>query len=138
MQDFLCPFSQTLRSEAFGCAHGVAVTRRDGPDVCCNSRPAQERCSALFQRMKQRALPAFGVEDDPQRMPHSVLVKIQFGGLLGLQQNLGGPSPQSDRVENIHALVDHAVTSYGSLTDVPVADLIADITSYKVKRRRGR
>ena len=137
-EEYKCPFYQTLRSEAFGCAQGLAVTRRDGPDVCCTSQPAQERCAALFRTMKQSALPAFGVDDDPQQMPHSILVKIQFGGLLSLQRHLGLASADFDRVENIHELVAHAVSTFGSVADIPCADLVPDITAYKVKRRRGR
>ncbi len=138
MMEFKCPFNQTLRSEAFGCVHAATITRRDGPDVGCTSQPAQERCSALFEQMKRSALPAFGVADDPQQMPHSVVVKVQYGGLLGLQRHLGFASPEPARVENIDALVARAVTVCGSLTDIPYAALVGDISAYKVKRRRNR
>ncbi len=138
MVELKCPFNQTLRSEVFGCAHAAAITRRDGPDVCCTSQPAQERCSALFEEMKRSALPAFGVADDPQQMPYSVVVKVQFGGLLGLQRHLGMVSPEPAQVENIDALVERAVAVHGGLADIPYADLIGDISAYKVKRRRTR
>ncbi len=133
-----CPFNQPLRSEAFGCVHARAITRRDGPDVCCTSQPAQERCSAVFELMKTSALPDFGVADDPQQMPYSVVVKIQFGGLLGLQRHLGVGSPDPHRVENIDALVQRAVAVHGSPAEIPYGDLIGDISAHKIKRRRAR
>lgn len=138
MVELKCPFNQTLRSEAFACVHAAAITRRDGPDVCCTSQPAQERCSVLFEEMKRSALPAFGVADDPQQMPYSVVVKVQFGGLLGLQRHLGTASPDPERVENIDALVERAVTVHGSPAEIPYGDLVDDISAYKVKRRRAR
>ncbi len=138
MLELKCPFNQTLRSEAFACVHAAAITRRDGPDVCCTSQSAQERCSVLFEEMKRSALPAFGVADDPQQMPYSVVVKVQFGGLLGLQRHLGMVSPDPARVDNIDALVEGAIEIHGSLADVPYADLTGDISAYKVKRRRTR
>ncbi len=138
MVELKCPFNQTLRSETFGCVHAAAITRRDGPDVCCTSQPAQERCTALFEGMKRSALPAFGVADDPQQMPYSVVVKVQFGGLLGLQRHLGMASPDPARVDNIDALVERAVSVHGSLADIPYADLSGDISAYEVKRRRAR
>ena len=73
------------------------MTRRGGPDVVCASDEAHQQCENLFQRMKQVALPAFGVEDDLLSMPHSVLVKIQFGGLLGLQRLQGNGTAESSR-----------------------------------------
>ena len=138
MDEFKCPFNQTLRSELFGCEHALTVTRRDGPDVNCSSRQAQSQCSAVFQAMKQSALAALGVADDPQQMAHSVLVKVQFGGLLGLQHSLHMAPSETDRVENINALVGQAVSHFGSVAEIPYADLSAAITAFQVKRRRKR
>ena len=89
MEEYKCAFSNTLVTGQFGCEKAEQVTRRGGPDVVCSSDKAHQQCEKLFQRMKQAALPAFGVEDDLLSMPHSVLVKIQFGGLLGLQRLQG-------------------------------------------------
>ncbi len=86
--------------------------------------------------MKQAALPAFGVEDDLLSMPHSVLVKTQHGGLLGLQRLLDGGSAVADEVKNIHALVDRAVEKYGGPDAIPCQAFVEDMTSYKLKRRR--
>ena len=88
MEAYKCAFSNTLITKQFGCEKGEQVTRRGGPDVACTSEEAHLRCEKLFQQMKAAALPAFGVEDDLLSMPHSVLVKIQIGGLLGLQRLL--------------------------------------------------
>ena len=138
MDEPRCPFNQTLRSEIFGCEHAVAVTRRDGPDVSCASQRGQARCTAVFQGMKGSALAALGVEDDPQQVAHSVVVKVQFGGLLGLQRRLGAAPPEPERIENIDALMERAVEHFGSVADIPYTDLSADISAHQVKRRRNR
>ncbi len=64
-----CAFSYTLIQEQFRCENAQAITRREGPDACCTSATAHVQCSELLQRMRQAALPSFGVTDDPQRMP---------------------------------------------------------------------
>src|SRR3990167_690968 len=64
MEEYKCAFSNTLVTSQFGCEKGEQVTRRGGPDVVCSSDEAHQQCENLFQRMKQVALPAFGVEDD--------------------------------------------------------------------------
>ena len=136
MEEYKCAFSNTLVTNQFGCEKGEQVTRRGGPDVACTSDEAHRHCEKLFQRMKQTALPAFGVEDDLLSMPHSVLVKIQFGGLLGLQRLLGDGTADTDAVKNIHHLVGKAVAKYGDLDAVPCRAFVEDMTSYKLKRRR--
>ena len=136
MEEYKCAFSNTLVTEQFGCENGEQVTRRGGPDIACTSEQAHQRCERLFQRMKEAALPAFGVEDDLLSMPHSVVVKIQFGGLLGLQRLLEDGSAARDAVDNIHVLVDRALAKYGDLDAIPCPAFVEDITSYKLKRRR--
>jgi hypothetical protein len=135
MEEYKCAFSNTLVTSQFGCEKGVQVTRRDGPDVVCASDEAHQQCEKLFQRMKQAALPAFGVEDDLLSMPHSVLVKIQFGGLLGLQRLLGDSTNESVVVKNIHGLVGQAIGKHGGLDAIPCRAFVEDMTSYKLKRR---
>ncbi|MEK7717042.1 MAG: hypothetical protein AAB322_04735 [Pseudomonadota bacterium] len=136
MEEHKCAFSNTLVTGQFGCEKGEQVTRRGGPDVVCTSDEAHRQCDKLFQRMKQAALPAFGVEDDLLSMPHSVLVKIQFGGLLGLQRLQGNGTDESAVVKNIHGLVGQTIGKYGGLDAIPCQAFVEDMTSYKLKRRR--
>lgn len=132
MEEYKCAFSNTLVTNQFGCEKGKQVARRGGPDIACTSEAAHLRCEKLFQQMKAAALPAFGVEDDLLSMPHSVLVKIQFGGLLGLQRLLESGSAE---VENVHDLIEQATGRYGNLDAIPCPALVEDMTSYKLRRR---
>ena len=131
-----CAFSVTQITGQFACEKGQQVTRRGGPDVACTSEEAHQQCARLFQRMKDVALPAFGVEDDLLSMPHSVLVKIQFGGLLSLQHLLDGSVAVSAEVKNIDGLIGRALKQYGNLEAIPCTAFVEDMTSYKLKRRR--
>lgn len=135
MDEYKCAFSSTLITNQFGCEKAEQVTRRGGPDIACTSDEAHHRCDKLFQQMKAAALPAFGVEDDLLSMPHSVLVKIQHGGLLGLQRLLEPGTADSGAVQNVHALVDQAVGKYNHLDAIPCPALVQDMTSYKLRRR---
>ena len=136
MEEHKCAFSNTLVTNQFGCEKGAQVTRRGGPDVVCASDEAHQQCEKLFQRMKQTALPAFGVEDDLLSMPHSVQMKIQFGGLLGLQRLQDKGTDESTVVKNIHGLVGQAIGKHGGLDAIPCQTFVEDMTSYKLKRRR--
>ena len=134
-EQYRCAFSQPLLQEAFGCRNALAITRRGGPEVCCTSDAAHADCAALFERMKAAALTAMGMVDDPVQMPHSVVVKVQFGGLLGLQALVDAPA---DRVEDIVSLVGQVLARFGDPATLPYDKLAEDIAAYKLKRRRGR
>lgn len=134
MEYLKCAFSAPLVTGAFGCAQAEAVTRRGGPDIACRAAASSRRCATLFERLKAAALPAFGVEDDLGSMPHSVLVKIQHGGLLGLQRLLEGRDAEA--VSDVDALLERAVARYAAVEAVPCAELVGDMTGYRLRRRR--
>jgi len=136
MDEHKCPFSAPLVARQFGFASSQEFIHRGGTEINCTDAATHARCDRLFQRMKAEALPAFGVEDDLLSMPHSVLVKIQHGGLLGLQRLQRAEPKVAERVEDVRALVAEAVLRFGE--DVPCAPLVEDITAFKPRARRGR
>jgi len=136
LDGFKCAFSGTLVSEQFGCSCARAVVRRGGPEIACGGADEHMRCAKLFDCLKSASLPAFGVPDDPLQMPHSVLLKVQFGGLAGIQRLLG--TSTDDIVRDINALVADAVEKFGGLDQVPCADLVEGIVTCTIRRRRAR
>ena len=133
-----CAFSQTLIGGQFACTHAEPVVRRGGAEIACRSVDASQRCSTLMQCLKNSALPAFGVEDDLLSMPHSVLVKIQFGGLLGVQRLLDTALSDTDSVSDINELVEQAQNNFSTLETIPYAGIVADMTGFKPRRRGKR
>jgi hypothetical protein len=136
MEEHKCPFSTPLVTRQFGCTHAREVIHRGGTEINCMDVGAHTRCTHLFQCLKLAALPAFGVEDDLLSMPHSVIVKIQYGGLLGLQRLLKSEAQVAERVEDVQALVAEASLRYSG--EIPCAPLVDVITSFKTRARHGR
>ena len=132
----ICPFGSTLVTETCHCAHADQVVRRGGAEIICQNVAAYTRCTTLMQKLKDVVLPAFEVEDDLTSMPHSVIQKIQFGGLSGLQQ-LVTPDA-TGKIADIVNMLDTLEANYGSLDKLPYQELVPVITEYKLKRRRGR
>lgn len=130
-----CPFEHPLIGEIHGCSKAQSVSKRDGPHAVCTVTTAAARCQRLFEAFKQAALPVFDVPDDLEKMPHSVPVKIQYGGLQGLHTQLHGTG---DSIPDIHVLVDAAEARFGDITRIPCADYVALMTAHKVQRRSGR
>ena len=138
MSERICPFSATLVKEDFACHRASLIVRRGGAEIACSGEQAHARCSNLFQRLKDVSLPVFGVEDDLLKMPHSVLVKIQYGGLLSLQQNMNISAEPRSTVADIDSLIAAAVGRFGSIDVIPCEDFCNAIVSYKLPGRGKR
>ncbi len=135
MDEFKCAFSGTLIGGGFGCVRAQHVTRRGGPDVVCGDVSAYGRCADVHARMKSIALPAFGVEDDLLSMPHSVSMKIQFGGLLGLQKQMLDTAAVADAVTDVDALLQQALAHYGGVDALPYTAVVPAMIACKLRRR---
>ncbi len=131
-----CPFAAPLTQPQYHCHLAEEVVRRGGSEFNCRDAASHSRCLRLHEQLKQAALPAFEVEDDLLSMPHSVLVKIQYGGLLGLQRLLLGSSHNESGIEDIDHLVGQTVEHYGGVEDIPCTSLTGDMQAFRVSRRR--
>ena len=130
-----CPFAASITARRADCAKATQVVRRGGSEYDCSDAQAHARCTALFARLKPVGLSVFAVEDDLTQMPHSVLVKIQGGGLAGLQR-LAGQS--AERIADIDTLITHAVDDAGGVDGIAVDALGADMDAYRLERRSRR
>jgi hypothetical protein len=138
MSNPICPFSATLVSGDFACRHAEAIIRRGGTEIACRSGSSHSNCLALHRAMKAVALADQGYEDDLTQIPHSLLVKIQYGGLLGLQRIMAGDGEPEAPVSDIDSLVRSAIARFGSTTDVPCDRFCEDMTAYRLPGRRSR
>jgi hypothetical protein len=129
---YKCSFAATLIGGHFGCAQAENVVRRGGPEIACRAEQAHLRCSALFNVLKDTALPSLGFQDDLSLTPNSVYQKIQFGGLSGLARLIG----ETGRIGDIEALVARTLAHYDAIENIPCAEVVSDIEAAKLKSRR--
>ena len=137
MRNNRCVFALPQIAEDFSCQYGELVTRRAGPDIACSSDRMCQLCSNLYEQFKIAGLAAFEYEDDLTQVPHSVWVKIQYGGLLGLQNTLDLQAGQT-AVANIATLVEQAVQNYECLERLPYQDIVPVMREFRMRRRRKR
>jgi hypothetical protein len=136
-----CPFAAPITTGRAACTKANEVVRRGGSEYDCTDVAAHNRCEALFDGLKQTGLAAFDVPDDLTQMPHSVLVKIQTGGLTGLRRLLEPDTDPAAPVHDVATLVDAAVAAHGSIGQVPIGGLADDMLNTRLERRghrRGR
>ena len=134
MNSDACCFAITQISNEFGCENGELVTRRAGPDIACQSDMCREKCLIVHEHLKRVGLDAFEYEDDLTQVPHGVWVKIQFGGLLGLQAETSDNS--SNTIENISHLISSAEQQFSHLDQLPYEKVVSSMQKFKTRRRK--
>lgn len=139
MTDLICPFSAPLAQEAYKCSHARKVIRRGGEEIACDNDSVHSSCKAVHDHCKQATLLQMGLEDDLLSVPHSSLVKIQFGTLMGLQQTMTHVDARYHEEEpDIPDLVTHAITHYSSVASIPTENTCNASMEFKLQRRRRK
>lgn len=130
-----CIFEKALLSRCADCSQAERRNIAEREAVACRSIVAQTQCSEL--RALLRANSAFSLKmiaDAP--IPHAKDIKVQCGGLLGLQTQLNidvGYPP----IANVYALVVAAANRYGSFERLPYGEIVQSVVAYEPRRRRG-
>lgn len=137
MNNDACAFAITQIANEFGCTHGELVTRRAGPDIACHSESMCKDCRYVHEQMKIVGLAEFEFEDDLTQVPHGIWMKIIYGGLQGLQMNVGIADDLCP-VENISEVIVAANQQYQELSKIPYQKLVPAMRQHKSKRRKAR
>ena len=87
--------------------------------------------------MRQNAAFALKLPDvDGSPLPHAKELKVQIGGLLGLQGLLFSEKRNDEKVKDIAHIISQAVQQFGSLTEIPFNEIVKSITSFEGRPRR--
>ncbi|MGD8407326.1 MAG: hypothetical protein PVG50_02185 [Thiohalophilus sp.] len=135
-----CIFEKSINSRRSTCEHGRRFNLADREGVACSSEAGNHRCRVFLDMMRKNA--SFALQqlhiDGP--LPHAKEIKVQTGGLLGLQGVLHPEKSDAERVENIAGILREAMDRYGDFEQLPYAELVKTIVRFegRNKRRRGK
>ena len=116
----------------------MPIIRRGGEEIACNNTAMHGNCKAVHEHIKQAALIELDLEDNLLSLPHSTLVKIQYGGLIGLQQAMNNPSINNSYTKNIASLINDTLAEHGTSRQIPAKETNEAIQTYKLTRRRRK
>lgn len=126
-----CVFANALRSRTAGCelSQRQALAERDV--LVCASPVARTNCGTLAALLHERARFALRLPPPGRPLVHALALRLQCGGLAGLQASLGEAQP------DVHRMVGRAQALHGSLTELPWPQIVAAIVAWQ-PRQRGR
>jgi len=134
-----CAFEKSVLTNQCDCrqAERFCIAEREG--VHCNSEQGQQRCLALLALLREQA--RFALRSNPEEkgaLPHGKAIRIQVGGMRGLQAVLDPGQPASDQIDDVDGLIGRAVQAYGRLEALPFSEIMPQIAAYQGRTRTRR
>ena len=133
-----CPYEKSILTNNCLCSQAkrFCIAEREG--VHCGTDEAQARCLELLQLLRQRARFALKATDDRTALPHAKAMRIQVGGLRGLHAAVAPDAPVPVKIDDVHGIIEAAVTRFGDLSRLPFQVIIQQIAAYKGRKRLRR
>ncbi len=126
----LCPFEKSILTACAACSRAEKHNVAEREIVLCDQPQARERCIILRDALRENFMFALGHTHCDQPLPHAQEMRVQCGGLQGLQVALDGDSHVSD----VAALVDTALQKFGEFADFPYAKILQSARAYQRAR----
>ncbi len=124
-----CVFERAILAGCAQCELAKRQALAEREIVACTLEVARINCATLAALLRERATFALRLPRLSEPLGHAKVMKLQCGGLLGLQVELGEP------VADIHAMVQHAKVNGASLLDLPWDRIVASIVAWQPRHR---
>ena len=126
-----CPFTPLLLGRRAACSRASRFLLAEREGITCNDPEAVEGCAALFAALRGCAGFTVATPDPDTVLPHGAVLRIQGGGLCGVQRALKGDDAPA-RVEDIDALRVR-LEIRGGVERLPTAVLVREIGAYRTR-----
>ena len=127
-----CVFEKALLSRCAVCQLAASHALAERETIACTSPLARAECGQLSGLLREKSGFALKLTSTQRILPHAMLMKIQCGGLQGLQQVLDAGAPAPD----VHRLVLRAREQFGELAALPFSEIVKGVAAFQLRKRR--
>jgi hypothetical protein len=132
-----CVFEKTINSRRSTCTKSHRFHLADREGIACNSASGNALCSELLPRMRSNARFALHLTSAGGPLPHAREIKVQTGGLLGLQALLHPERAAQGNIDDIIGLIKTALQNYQGLDKLPYDVINQAIVKFEGRRKRS-
>lgn len=132
-----CVFEKSILTRQLNCslAERFCLAEREG--VSCKNQAAQARCVNALGLLKHNSQFALHEAHHVGELPHAKMIRVQVGGLRGIQAAIDGLNESAlPVIDDIHGTLEAAANKYGDLADLPFDHVMPFIASYQGRPRR--
>lgn len=131
-----CVFEKAINARRCSCNQSQRFNLADREGVSCTSERSCNRCKQLLDLLRNNASFALQMTNVPGPLPHAKEVKVQIGGMLGIQKHLHPDMSDDDLVHDINGLAETAVQQFSSLDNLPYSEIVKSIVNFEGRLRR--
>lgn len=133
-----CAFEKALLARCCQCSLAQRMNIAEREAVGCTDPAQRETCLALREQLRQNSAFALGLSHAGEKLPHAKELKVQCGGLKGLQKVLSGSAEVENvgEVSDAGALARLALEQYLTLDQLPYSEIIQAVAAFEIRRRR--
>jgi len=130
-----CPYQKAILSGLCRCRKCQRLNIAEREMVDCISPIAHGCCVKVLEQLSQKA--RFAIKQVRSPLSHIQAMKVQCGGLIGLQSLLiSGNTCEIKSIKNIDALVTQALEVFGNMENFPYQEIVRFISHYQVRVKR--
>ncbi len=151
-----CYFEKLLLLRYGNCEQANKLFLAEREAFACNSENAQKNCLKLLGQLRSNARFSLQITQVDGSLPHSKEIKVQAGGLFGLQQLLsqqnvtqtdilhdddakfGEQSQKHAPIENVFVTINEAIAEYHDLDSIPYNEIVKAIVNFKLPARKRK
>jgi len=130
-----CVFEKGILQQCCKCHLARHFNLAERVGVACNSGAAQQQCRSFLSIMQDKSV--FALQLTPSadgKLPHAKKIKIQCGGINGLQMLDGATQMDKD----VNQLLNHAFEQYGEMEQLPYEEIMRSVVTFEGRKRRGK
>jgi len=139
-----CVFEKGILSLTSSCTYQHKFHLADRHCVGCTDAVMQVNCKAFLDHLRKQTRFIFKIDIDGP-LPHNKEIKVQNGGMLGMQKLLfkelpeNEPQNEMDQMRpDIAQLMLKSIKYYGSIEAVPYNLIMPSVTGYKTRPKRQK
>jgi hypothetical protein len=128
-----CVFEKALLAQHAVCQLAARHAVAERETIACTSPLARVACGELSALLREKSAFALRLPHTQRILPHAQVMKIQCGGLQGLQRVLDPEAPAPD----VHHLVRMARQAYGELAALPFSEIVKGVAAFQLRKRHA-
>jgi hypothetical protein len=127
-----CAFGKVILSRHCACSKVNKRYAAEREMVACSVDSEREQCGELLDLLRQNSMFALKLTHITPPLPHGPEMRVQCGGLQGLQLEVDG----TEDVVDVSDLVAAARLKFGSLENIPYSKIVQSVVSCEVRKKR--
>lgn len=134
MNERFCLFEKCLFAGHAACTQSDRFNLAEREGIHCKSDNAQAQCGEFLNLLRHHSRFTLKSSDERDILSHAQALRLQVGGIRGLDQIIEVREEPVRYVEDIHQLLNRAARLYDSLDQLPFNEIIKQVAAFKGRR----